>query len=498
LEIRKRFLDVLRDKILVLDGAMGTMLESVLLPGEPPEIINLRSPDIVGGLHAQYVDAGADIVETNTFGGNRLKLSKHGLEERIAEVNRNAVGIAKEYCPSAYVWASMGPTGELLEPYGTMTFQDCYRVFAEQARYFEQAGADAVSIETMADLHEMKAAVLAIKDTTSLPVVAHMTFVDNERTLMGNDIESVAVVLEALGVDLIGANCSLGPSELLNVVRRLSAATSLPLSVEPNAGMPMVKNGKTVFPLTPQDMGIFVEEFIRLGVCVIGGCCGTNPEHIKEIRRRSRNLKPVIRESQNVLKLSTGRKSELLSDTEQHVVVSDMLVCGDADMAELEVWARQQQDIGAQVMRFSKGCMATEEFMEVVKNLQLYTSVSLGIEYFQGIGSILENVRGKPWVCVQDASNSLLGEALSLANRYGAGAIVSTSYGNMHPLDAEHVVAGVSGILECVKECSFPPHSLVIDIQVEDSEPIEVSDLELAKAFGLVWKEFHVRTALLV
>jgi 5-methyltetrahydrofolate--homocysteine methyltransferase len=260
-EINRRFLGVLKEKILVLDGAMGTMLEGVLSPGEPPEIVNLRSRHIVGGIHEQYTRAGADIIQTNTFGGNRFKLSKHGLEERIAEVNRSGVSIAKEYCPNAYVWASMGPTGELLEPYGIMTFRECYEAFAEQAQYFEESGADAISIETMADLYEMKAAVLAIKDTTDLPVIAHMTFVDRERTLMGNDIESVAVVLEALGVDLIGANCSLGPSELLSVVKRLSEATHLPHSVEPNAGMPTIKDGKTVFPLTPQDMGGFVEEF---------------------------------------------------------------------------------------------------------------------------------------------------------------------------------------------------------------------------------------------
>lgn len=497
-EINRRFLDVLREKILVLDGAMGTMLESVLLPGEPPEIVNLRSPHLVGGIHKQYVEAGADIVETNTFGGNRFKLSKHGLEDRVAEVNRSGVSIAKKYCPNAYVWASMGPTGELLEPYGGLTFRECYEAFAEQAQYFEQSGADAISIETMADLYEMKAAVLAIKDTTDLPVIAHMTFVDRERTLMGNDIESVAVVLEALGVDLIGANCSLGPSELLGIVRRLSEATHLPISVEPNAGIPTSKDGKTVFPLSPEDMGAFVEAFVNVGVCIIGGCCGTSPQHIKEIRRRTLNLKPITRESQNVLKLSTGRKSEFVSDAEQHVLVSDMFVCSDSDVSGFEEWVNQQESVGAQVIRLSNGRMDARGFAEVVENIQLYTNISLGIEYFEGVGDILQGVRGKPWVCVSDSSCESLTEALLVAKRYGAGIIISTSQGDRGCLDAEHVIACVGDVLESVRKHNVSYANIVIDVDVESTEPIEISDLESAKGSDLIWTEFHVRTVLLV
>lgn len=489
-------MDELKGKILVLDGAMGTMLESILEPGEPPEIANLRSPEAVGGIHRQYTEAGADIVQTNTFGANRFKLQKYGLEDRIAEINRKAVGIAKEYCPNAYVWASMGPTGDLLEPYGSLTFRDCYEAFAEQARYLEESGADGISIETMADLQEMKAAVVAIKHATSLPVIAHMTFADRNRTLMGNDIESVAVILEALGVDLIGANCSLGPSELLDVVRRLSEATHLPLSVEPNAGMPVIKEGKTVFPLSPEDMGEFVEDFVKLGVCVIGGCCGTNPEHIREIRRRIAGVKPLTREERNVLKLSTGRKSEFISEEEQHVLVSDVFMCGDSDVSTLDEWVENQGNLGVQIVRLSKGSMDIQDFVQVVENIQLYTHISLAVRYFEGIGDVLECIRGKPWIYVSDASHDSLKATLPVAKRFGAGVVISTSLDSKGCFDAEHVVSCVENVLECVRKHNLPSGNVVIDIDIMAMEPAEIYDLEFAKASEMIWKKFHVRTAL--
>lgn len=493
--ISRRFLEDIKEKIFVVDGAMGTMLAGALTPGEPPEILNLRNPDVVADVHQQYAEAGADIIETNTFGANRVKLQKYGLEQMVSEINYKGVSITKENCPNTYVWASMGPTGELLEPFGILTFKECYEVFAEQARYFKEAGADAVSIETMTDLQEMKAAVLAVKDTTDLPVIAHMTFMNSDRTLMGNDIESVAVVLEALGVDLLGANCSLGPSELLGVIKRMSYVTTLPLSVEPNAGIPVNEQGRTVFPLGPEDFSKFVEDFVNSGVCVIGGCCGTTPQYIKEIKKRISGLHPIIRNSQDLLKLSTGRNSVILSEEEQNLFVSDVFVLDESNGAEFEDWARQQLDVGAQVIRVSKGVVDTGIFVDIVKNLQLYVNISIAIECFEGIDDILQYIKGKPWLCLQATSENL-GEAFTIAKKCGAGVIVSTLRDGTGCMDAEHVLVCAGAILEQARKHGLSFNDLVFDVHVHEADVAEITDLELIKANDMLWTQYHVRTTL--
>ena len=280
------FRRTIRERVLVLDGAMGTMLqERGLAPGASPEGMNLDAPEVVEGVHREYAEAGADILVTNTFGGSRIKLAHYGLENRVAEINARAVEIARRAAgPERFVAASVGPTGRFLEPVGDATFDEMVEIFGEQVSAFAEAGADLVTLETFLDIRELRAAVIACREFSSLPVMALMTFDDAGRTVLGTPPEAAAVTLDALQVDVLGSNCGLGVDGIYAILEKMRAVTSLPLISQANAGLPVLRDGQTIFPGTPEEMTAYHERMLALGVRVIGGCCGTTPVHIRAIR----------------------------------------------------------------------------------------------------------------------------------------------------------------------------------------------------------------------
>ncbi|HPX61919.1 MAG TPA: homocysteine S-methyltransferase family protein [Deltaproteobacteria bacterium] len=283
----KPFLEAIRQQVLILDGAMGTMLQARgLRPGQSPEELNLTMPDVVASVHREYVDAGADIIVTNTFGGSRFKLSHYGLEDRLAEVNARAVEIARQAAAGkAYVGASIGPTGQFVEPVGEIAFDDMKAAFREQAEALIAAGADLISLETFLDIKEIRAAVIAIREVSAtIPVIAMLTFDDNGRSVLGTSPEAAAITLTAAGADIVGSNCGMGVDGIHDILVRMRAVTGLPLISQANAGLPQLVDGNTIFPGTPEEMTAYHDRLIALGVRVIGGCCGTTPAHIRAMK----------------------------------------------------------------------------------------------------------------------------------------------------------------------------------------------------------------------
>lgn len=275
-------------KVLALDGAWGTELARRGLPtGEAPERWNLERPEEVRAVAAAYVAAGADIILTNSFGGSRIKLAKAGLADDTARVNRVAAELSREAAgEAALVFASIGPTGEFMAPLGTVTEEQMVEVFSEQARALVEGGADGIVVETMTDLGEAKAALRAVRETCSAPVAVSMTFDKGAAgfaTMMGVKPERAAAELTDAGADIVGTNCGSGMTNIIEVVRLMRPATSLPIWAKPNAGLPELVDGRTVFRETPEEMAGSVAALVEAGASLVGGCCGSTPEHIRLI-----------------------------------------------------------------------------------------------------------------------------------------------------------------------------------------------------------------------
>jgi 5-methyltetrahydrofolate--homocysteine methyltransferase len=287
----RNLLERVRDgETLVADGAMGTMLmEFGLEPGRPPEFFNLTRIDVLEEIARRYVEAGADIVQTNTFGASPLRLSSYSLEDKTEEVNANAVLAARKAVKDrAYVCASCGPSGKLLKPYGDTEPEVLYASFERQMKSLISAGVDAISVETMTDLTEARLAIQAAKTVSPLtPVMAAMTFDLTPRgfyTVMGTSIQEAARGLERAGADIIGSNCGNGIENMVKIAKEFKKYSQLPVIIQSNAGIPEMQEDKPTWPETPEFMAEKAKELVSLGVSIIGGCCGTTPEHIAAIR----------------------------------------------------------------------------------------------------------------------------------------------------------------------------------------------------------------------
>jgi methionine synthase I (cobalamin-dependent) len=297
MNIKEEIKEQLNKRTLLLDGAMGTMLQLYgLKPGECSEGWNISHPQVVQKIHQEYIKAGADIILTNTFGANRIKLSSFGGETNILRMNEIAVGIAKEAIDKErslgkriFVAGSVGPTGKILEPYGDLKISEVYKNYKEQTVILEKAGVDLIILETFYDLEEIKTALKAVKESTDLMVIASMTFDKNLKTIYGIDPERAVITLENEGADGVGANCGTGPEILYEILKIMKRVSKTYLMVEPNAGMPELVKGEVVYPASPKVMADYTEKFVKLGVNLIGGCCGTIPSHIKAMSDKIKN-----------------------------------------------------------------------------------------------------------------------------------------------------------------------------------------------------------------
>jgi 5-methyltetrahydrofolate--homocysteine methyltransferase len=276
-------------KILLGDGAMGTELQKRGLPnGGCPEEFNVTHPEIVQGIYLSYYNAGSDIIETNSFGGNRSRLKMHAFVSRVAEFNRRAAELAHEVCPDGkFVGGSMGPTGDIIEPLGELSQQAAFDIFAEQAEALAEGGADVIYVETMMAPEEAEIAIRAVKERTGLPVIGTMTFELGKaglRTMWGTDVAGAVQRLTDAGADIIGANCGRGFDEMIAIVEEMRPLTNKPIIAQSNAGIPELVNGVPTYKQTPEMVKPHAERLLKLGVNILGGCCGTGPAHIKMMR----------------------------------------------------------------------------------------------------------------------------------------------------------------------------------------------------------------------
>jgi methionine synthase I (cobalamin-dependent) len=408
-------------KPLLYDGSKGVMLQRLgLTGGEASELWNVTHADKVRDVHAQYADAGADVIQTNTFPGNRVTLGKHGLAERFAELNAAGVRLAREAVRGTrWVSASVGPTGELMEPAGDLTFDKAVALYAEHAEVLARAGAHLIHFETFGDLAELRAAIIAARERTGLPVIATATFQSGGRTLSGNSPEACAVVCESVGAAFVGANCSTGPREMVSVVAAMGLAAGGPLVAKPNAGMPEIVDGSVAYRETAEHFGGFAGDFLAAGVRLLGGCCGTTPEFIREMRRRlDAAAVPDPR--------AAGRASDMLASAFHAVALGPELVLGEInadrggpDASELTERAAELAEAGATVICIDFGAEAGRwDPSALAADLALYVRqplvVSAGSEAF--LDELLRRYPGRAGVLGKPAWGALAIPPATLAS----------------------------------------------------------------------------------
>ncbi|MBQ5390621.1 MAG: homocysteine S-methyltransferase family protein, partial [Clostridia bacterium] len=377
-------------EIVVFDGGMGTQLQAKgLKGGELPEMWNLEHPDVVLELQTNYVNAGCDILKTNTFGGNALKLKKCG--HSVNEIVTAAMDIAhRASAGKTAVALDIGPLGRLLEPFGDLPFESAYDCFKEMV-VAGRDRADLVIIETMTDIYEVKAAMLAVKENSDLPMIVTCTFDANGRMLTGTSIEAAMTLAESLGAIAVGINCSLGPEQMERFVPRLLKSTSLPVVVNPNAGLPIMVEGRTTYPVEAEEFCRYAEKFAAAGVAVLGGCCGTTPAHISAVSGALRGKPVVLRNTEKKTVVSSHRKTVEFGG--KPVLIGERInPTGKSDMEDMvrdEDWdslcdeATEQVDEGVQVLDINLGVAGVDEaaaLEEFVPYLQSMTDVPLAID----------------------------------------------------------------------------------------------------------------------
>jgi len=433
---RHEIAKILSEKVLLLDGAYGTEFMK-LGYDELPEELNIKVPEVVFKVHKTYIESGSDVVLTNTFGATKMKLKKHGLENKLDLIVRNAVRIARKAAGEKLVFGDIGPTGELPHPLGNVLFEQFYENFKETAGIMVEEGVDGIILETFSDILELKAAVLAVRDVSKdVFLVAHMTFDENGRSLTGTDPVNFALTFDEMEVDALGINCSLGPEEILPIFQELSQYTDKFLVVEPNAGKPVLKNGKTIYPLKPEDFAVHIDSYYEAGVNIFGGCCGTTPEHIKLFRKVLGNRRPLQRKKKKILAASSPSK---LVTFDHFVVIGERINPagrkklwrkmqeGNVEVVMNE--AKTQVESGAEILDVNFGIESQVDpiYVEkVVQSLPYTTNAPLSLDV-QSLNLAEKSLRvypGRPLFNSSKVTEKELEKKINMLKKYGGVLIV--------------------------------------------------------------------------
>ncbi|MBF0552150.1 MAG: homocysteine S-methyltransferase family protein, partial [Deltaproteobacteria bacterium] len=339
-------LQLIKRRPLVLDGATGTLLQQRGLPsGVSPELWAVEHPDDLKSVHAEYVAAGSDLVYAFTFGANRIKLKEYGLENRVVEINQAAVKLALAAANGlALVAGDVGPTGMLLEPVGPLSFDQAVDVYIEQIRAQVAAGAQAIVIETMVDIQEARAALLAAKEVGNIPIAVSMTY-QKGRTLTGTDPVTALITLQSMGAHLVGVNCSSGPEEMLQAMTAMYPYARVPLMAKPNAGLPELIDGRTVFRLSAEEFVPFVPEFLKAGAAALGGCCGTNPAFIRKIKDVYATAEAVKVRGKRVSALTSRTKTVFLGPDRPLAMIGDRINPSGKKLMKEELAAGKMDEV---------------------------------------------------------------------------------------------------------------------------------------------------------
>jgi 5-methyltetrahydrofolate--homocysteine methyltransferase len=502
-------IEKLKNRTLLFDGAMGTALQSRGLKlGELPDVANINSPEMVIDIHEGYVNCGVDVITTNAFGANETKLESSGFT--VEEIVDAAVQNAKKAIKGrdVYVALGIGPIGELLEPMGTLSFEDAYNIFKRQVIQGVKSGADLILIETMIDLYEAKAAVLAAKENSTLPVFCTMSFEEDGRTFTGCNVTSMVMVLEGLGVDALGVNCSLGPKELAPIVEEILSIATIPVMVQANAGLPSIVDGETVFNISPEEFSYYKKMFVENGVRIVGGCCGTTDEHIKHLVDTVKDIKIQPRQNKALSGVCTPTKAVIIDRVK--VIgerinptgkkrFKEALVKGDIDYILKE--AIDQVDAGAHILDVNVGLPEIDEvktIVRVIKEIQSILDVPLQIDSTdpEVIEQGLRIYNGKAIVNSVNGEDSILESILPIVKKYGASVVGLTLDEKGIPSKAEDRFKIAEKIVKKAEQYGIGKEDIYIDCLTLTAAAQQEEVMETVKALSMVKEKLNVKTVL--
>lgn len=466
--------------IYVFDGAMGTMLQEAGLPaGYCPELWNIENPQAITAVHKMYVTAGADIIETNTLGANRIKLEHYGLAAKAAALNTAAVRAAQAACgPQTLIAGSVGSTGKFIAPLGELDFDAACAAYREQIAALDQAGADMIIIETIIDIQEMRAALIAAREVSKKPVICQLTYGADGRTVTGTNPQTAALTLEALGADVIGVNCSLGPAQLLPIVAEIAANCRVPVSAQPNAGMPELRDGKTIFPMGPEEMAVWAPKLAAAGATYIGGCCGTTPEHIRAIRQALTGVLPGPRPAVLPTALTSRTRSvlvgaglptaiigERINPTGRKAMAAEIL---KGNFVSVKKEALEQVRAGAHILDVNMGVPGIDQaaaMHRAVSELSMLVETPLAIDTTdpQALETGLKLFPGRALVNSVSAEPERIQAFLPLAKKYGAAVLCLPIAPGGVPATAAERAAIAGSIVSAALAAGLRTHDLLLD-----------------------------------
>lgn len=514
MDIRER----LKNGILVGDGAMGTMLQRVgLSAGELPEALNFTKPDWIRAIHAAYFDAGSDFVSTNTFGANRTKLEGSGYTP--AAIVGQAVRLAREAADSLadrsrprYVALDLGPIGRLMEPTGDLGFEEAVDLYKEQIQAGVAAGADLLLVETISDLYEMKAAVVAAREVTDLPLFCSVTFQEDGRLLMGSDPLTVVSTLQDLPIDALGVNCSLGPAQMVPLVREILRWSRIPVLVQPNAGLPRLVDGATSYDVDIPQFLTAMEELMEAGVSVVGGCCGTTPDYIRPLAHRAsqigdtrpaRVVPPAVGSVCSPTR--TVRFDERIRVIGERINPTGKSALKEAlkngDLAYLENEAVRQVKAGAEILDLNVGLPGIDEkamMLEAMRRVSKVTDAPLQID--SADPEVLEAAarvcRGKPLLNSVNGKQNVMDAVFPIAKKYGASLIALTLDDAGLPESAPQRIAIAARILEEAARYGIGPERILVDCLTLTVSAQQEAGRDTLAAIQAVKECFGVKTTL--
>ena len=465
---------LINKKRLYFDGGMGTVLQKRgLKSGDLPENWNLKHPEIIESIHREYLDSGANIITTNTFGVNCLKHDNY--EELIVSAVNCAKNAVKDY-DDAFVAFDIGPLGKFLEPIGDLPFETAVEVFAKNIRVAQRCGVDLVIIETFTDCYETKAAVLAAKENSDLPIFVTNVYDENGKMLTGASIEAMVAMLEGLGVAALGTNCSLGPDKMINIIERFSKCSSLPIIANPNAGLPVMVNGKTTYTLNARDFASSVLKLAESGANILGGCCGTEPDYIKELVDATRSI-PIRNRDDNNLSVVTSY-SKAVNIGESPILIGERInptgkpklkeALKKGDIEYILEQGLTQSDAGAHILDVNVGLPEIDEaetMEKIVTALQAVCDLPLSLD--SNDPAVLERAmrvyNGKPLINSVNGDDESMEKIFPLIKKYGGSVIALTLDKHGIPGTAEDRVKIAQHILKKANEFGIPSKDIIFD-----------------------------------